>query len=198
VLWLGVMSSQEGLSRLVDAADQLVNERGRTDVQFALVGPGDVHEELRRHVRERGLEQAVLVSGQVGDDRVRTYMSTADVCVNVDERNAMNDRAAMRKVMEYMAVGRPVVQFPLTEMRRICGDATVYARNADPCDLAEQIAALLDDPERRERLGRAAQARAFDGLMWPQQVPAFLAAAELALRARDRAAEPRREARPAA
>jgi glycosyltransferase involved in cell wall biosynthesis len=80
------------------------------------------------------------------------------------------------------------VQFPLTEMRRICADATVYARNGDPRDLAAQIARLLDDPERRERLGRAAHARALAGLMWPQQVPAFLAAVELALGASDRVA----------
>ena len=32
-------------------------------------------------------------------------------------RAPMNDRAAMRKVLEYMAVGRPVVQFPLDQMR---------------------------------------------------------------------------------
>ena len=58
-------------------------------------------------------------------------MSTADVCVGVDERNAMNDRAAMRKVLEYLALGKAVVQFPLAEMQRLCGDATVYARNGD-------------------------------------------------------------------
>jgi glycosyltransferase involved in cell wall biosynthesis len=182
VLWLGCMSRQEGLSRLIDAAGHL----GRDDVQFALVGPGDVHDELRRHVRERGLEDVVVVVGQVDDDSVRAYMSTADVCVNVDERNAMNDRAAMRKVIEYMAAGRPVVQFPLTEMRRICADATAYARNADARDLAAQIGALLDDPARREQLGRAARERALDGLMWPQQVPAFLAAVDVALAARVR------------
>jgi glycosyltransferase involved in cell wall biosynthesis len=183
VLWLGCMSSQEGLTRLVAAADHLVNDDGRRDVQFALVGPGDVHDELRGEVRARGLEDAVFVSGQVDDDSVRAYMSTADVCVNVDERNAMNDRAAMRKVMEYMAAGRAVVQFPLTEMRRICGDATAYARNADARDLADRIAELLDDPERRARLGHAARERARADLMWPAQVPAFLAAVDLALSA---------------
>ena len=116
-------------------------------------------------------------------------MSTAAVCVNVDERNAMNDRAAMRKVMEYMAAGRAVVQFPLTEMRRICGDATAYARNADARDLADRIAELLDDPERGASASAARPASArCDGLMWPRQVPAFLAAVDLALAARARAA----------
>jgi glycosyltransferase involved in cell wall biosynthesis len=80
-----------------------------------------------------------------------------------------------------MAVGRPIVQFPLTEMRRICGDTAVYARNADSHDLAEKIAALLDDPERRRRLGELARMRAHDGLLWPQQAPALLDAVATAL-----------------
>jgi glycosyltransferase involved in cell wall biosynthesis len=75
-----------------------------------------------------------------------------------------------------MAVGRPVVQFPLKEMRRICGDTAVYARNADAHDLAAKIQALIDDPERRHRLGAAGRERVHDGLMWPQQAPVLLAA----------------------
>lgn len=183
VLWLGAMSSQEGLERLIDVAEHVVRDHGRRDVSFALVGPGDAHEDLRREVRRRGLEEFVLVSGPVEDDLVRAYLSTADVCVGVDVRNAMNDRAAMRKVFEYMAVGRPVVQFPLAEMQRICGDATLYARDGDSLDFAALVCALLDDSPRRERLGEAARERA-RGLMWPQQVPALLEAVATTLRSR--------------
>jgi glycosyltransferase involved in cell wall biosynthesis len=181
VLWLGAMSSQEGLERLVEAAEELVLGRGREDISFALIGPGDAHEELRREVSRRGLDHYVEVSEAVDDDLVRAYLSTAEVCVNVDERNDMNDRAAMRKVLEYMAMGRAIVQFPLTEMRRLCADTTLYARNADASDIAEQVAVLLDDEPRRLRLGAAARERVMDGLMWEQQVPALLHAVRSAL-----------------
>jgi glycosyltransferase involved in cell wall biosynthesis len=93
----------------------------------------------------------------------------------------MNDRAAMRKVIEYMAIGKPVVQFPLTEMRRLCGSAAVYARDADADDMAERVCELLDDPERRRALGDAARRRAADGLMWSAQEPALAAAVDAAL-----------------
>jgi glycosyltransferase involved in cell wall biosynthesis len=198
VLWLGAMSRQEGLEHLIEAADHLVNGLGRADVSFALVGPGDVHAPLREHVRRLGLEDVVAIEGLVGDDLVRAYMSTADVCVGVDARNDMNDRAAMRKVLEYMATGRPVVQFPLAEMRRLCGDATLYARDGDPRDLADRIAWLLDRPQERARLGAAARERVTDGLMWPDQVPALLAAIGTALdgrRPEDRRRGPRRAGR---
>jgi glycosyltransferase involved in cell wall biosynthesis len=181
ILWLGAMSRQEGLERLIEAADELVLQRGRRDVSFALVGPGDAHEELRQDVRRRGLEPYVEISDAVDDALVRAYLSTAAVCVNVDERNSMNDRAAMRKVLEYMAMGRAVVQFPLAEMRRLCGESTVYARDRDSRDLAAQLAALLDDEPRRARLGSAARERVMNGLMWDQQVPALLEAVRAAL-----------------
>ena len=109
-------------------------------------------------------------------------MATADVCVATDERNRMNDRAAMRKVLEYMAMGRPVVQFPLAEMHRLCGDTTVYARDGDVRDLTDRIAELLDDPGRRERLGEAARRRVVEQrLLWPDQVPALIASVATAL-----------------
>jgi glycosyltransferase involved in cell wall biosynthesis len=175
------MSRQEGLERLIEAADEIVNGAGRRDVTFALVGPGDVHDDLRAEVERRHLDGAVFISNGVGDELVRAYLSTADICVGVDECVGMNELTVMQKILEYMAVGRPVVQFPLREMRRVCGDAAVYARDRDSHDLGKKILELLDDPERRRRLGTAARARAHDGLMWPQQVPALLDAVSTAL-----------------
>ena len=180
VLWLGMMSGQDGLERLVEAAEHVVHGRGRDDVHFAIVGPGDAREPMLRLVQTLGLGDAVELPGAVGDDLVRAYVCTADVCVGVDERNAMNDRAAMRKVFEYLALGKAVVQFPLAEMHRLCGDATIYARNGDSYDLADRICRLLDDEPSRRRLGEAARRRASAGLMWPEQVPALLAAVETA------------------
>ena len=99
----------------------------------------------------------------------------------------MNDRSLMVKVMEYMAMGRPIVQFPLAEMRRVCADASVYADENDPRDLARKIVELLDDPEQRSRLGEAARARLTEvGLTWPQQV------ADPAARSRSRPCDSRR------
>jgi glycosyltransferase involved in cell wall biosynthesis len=180
VLWIGHMARKESLPLLIDAADDLVNRRGRRDVAFAIVGPGDVREELLDDVRQRGLADTIHLPGQVDGDLLREYIATADVCVSVDPRNDLNDRSVMIKVLEYMIMGRAIVQFPLLEMQRLCGDATIYARDGDASDLADKIAGLLDDPALREEMGRRAVQRIREGLTWPHEVPVLLGAVEQA------------------
>ena len=126
--------------------------------------------------------------GRADDELLRAYMSTADVCVGVDEPNPMNDASTMTKVIEYMVMGRPIVQFPLQETSRVCGDTCLYARPGDAVHMAELIEQLLDDPDRAARLGGEARERALAGLLWPQQVPHLLETVTAAPGLRRRAA----------
>ena len=195
VVWMGRVSEKEGLGCLVDAADYLVHRLGRTDVAFTIVGPGEING-LVADIRRRGLHDAFQVVGALTDPAdVRRYLATADVCVSVDRHNAMNDRSTMMKVFEYMAMGRAVVQFPLTEMVRLCGETTLYARDGDAIDFAEKIALLLDDADRRERLEAAARRRVLDGLMWTDQVPVLIEAVETAVKRRRWGRQPRSSSR---
>jgi glycosyltransferase involved in cell wall biosynthesis len=82
----------------------------------------------------------------------------------------------MNKILEYMAFGKPIVQFELTEGRVSAGDASLYARANDSVDLADKIEALLASPETRERMGAIGVARVADDLSWAHQVPKLLAA----------------------
>jgi len=181
VLWMGRMSEKENLPLLLDAAEYLVRDRGRADIAFAIVGRGDVVPELQREIERRGLTAAVELPGHADDRQLREWMSTADVCVSLDVHSPMNDRSLMVKVMEYMAMGRPIVQFPLHEMVRVCEDATLYARDGDFRDLADKVCSIIDDPELARRLGDQTRRRSLEaGLTWKHQVPILLAAVEQA------------------
>ena len=123
-----------------------------------------------------GLDEYVTFTGRVADETLFTVLSTADVCVNPDRFNEMNDKSTMNKIMEYMALGKPIVQFDLTEGRVSAQDASVYARRNDPADFADQVLALLDDPERRKTMGAFGRRRVHDELAWPHEAPKLLAA----------------------
>jgi glycosyltransferase involved in cell wall biosynthesis len=185
VCWVGLMSDQEGLHHLLDAAEHLIAKR--SSVGVAIVGAGDARDDLIAETERRGLADHVRFPGRADDEGLRAYMATADVCVGVDEPNPMNDSSTMTKIIEYMVMGRPIVQFPLVETRRVCGETCVYARPGDAADLAHCIEQLLDDPERAEQMGGAARERALAGLLWPQQLPHLLDAVTAAARMRTEA-----------
>jgi glycosyltransferase involved in cell wall biosynthesis len=82
----------------------------------------------------------------------------------------------MIKIMEYMAVGKPIVQFALTEGRISAGDASLYAKPNDHIDFAGKILTLLDDPARRAAMGQYGRKRVELALAWSHQAPVLLAA----------------------
>ena len=123
-----------------------------------------------------GIADYVTFTGRVPDQEMLEMLNTADVCVNPDVANEMNDKSTMNKIMEYMALGKPIVQFDLTEGRFSAQEASLYARQNDIVDLADKIIELLDDPERRRRMGEYGRLRIENELEWKYEAPKLLAA----------------------
>lgn len=181
VVYLGVMGFQDGLDLLLQSIDHIVRERGRRDTQFVLIGAGSETERLKAEVAKMGLAGAVKFTGRLPDDALASYLSTADVCVAPDPKNSMNDKSTMNKILEYMAFGRPVVLYDLTEGRRSAGDAALYARPNDPVDFAELILRLLDSEGLRRELGERGRNRIEGQLNWEIEKKSLLAAYQTAL-----------------
>ncbi|HEX6996052.1 MAG TPA: glycosyltransferase family 4 protein [Gammaproteobacteria bacterium] len=173
--YVGVIGKQEGVDLLLAAARHIVHGKGRRDVHFTLVGGGTELEKLRQLCTELELDDYVTMTGRLADKEMLEVLNTADVCVNPDVVNEMNDKSTMNKVLEYMALGKPIVQFDMTEGRVSAQDASLYARPNDPIDFGEKILELLDDPERRAEMGAIGRRRIEDELGWDHQAPKLLA-----------------------
>jgi glycosyltransferase involved in cell wall biosynthesis len=145
------------------------------------MGDGTELESLRGLSRSLSVDEFVEFTGRVSETQLWETLGTADVCVNPDRVNEMNDKSTMNKILEYMALSKPIVQFDLTEGRVSAGDASLYADHNNPGDLAEKISELLDDPDRRKKMGEAGRRRVEGELAWHLQVPKLLAAYEKAL-----------------
>jgi len=173
--YIGVMGKQEGIDLLLEAVVHLRRNLGRDDVQFVLIGSGTEVEALREMSRQLGVDDCVDFTGRVSDTELWRILGSCDVCVNPDRVTAMNDKSTMNKIIEYMALGKPIVQFEMTEGRHSAGEASLYALPNDPQDFAVQLRNLLDDPARREAMGRFGRERVESSLAWHHQVPALLA-----------------------
>jgi glycosyltransferase involved in cell wall biosynthesis len=179
--YVGTMSVQEGLDILVDVAAH-IRGLGRTDVHFTCVGGGPGLPVLRQMVRDKKLEDMFNFTDRIPDQDLLAVLSTADVCVNPDRPCEMNDISTMIKIAEYMALGKPIVQFNLKEGRFTAGEASLYCDNDNQVnDFAEKILWLLERSEERQRMGEIGRIRVEQQLAWKYSVENLLTAYERAL-----------------
>jgi glycosyltransferase involved in cell wall biosynthesis len=176
--YVGVMGEQENIGSLLLSVRYIVYVLRRTDIHFGLVGSGTSLADLRALATRLGIDRYVTFTGRVSDEIMLKVLNTADVCVNPDAPNEMNDKSTMNKILEYMALGKPIVQFDLTEGRVSAQGASLYARRGDVEDFANKIVELLDDASQRKAMGELGRRRVEDALEWRRQVPALLAAYE--------------------
>lgn len=176
--YVGVIGQQEGMDLLVEAADHLINGLGYRDVHFAIVGFGPHLDEVKRDVAAHGLDAYFTFTGALYGEDLLAVLNTCDIGVAPDPKNPMNDISTMNKVMEYMTLEKPSVQFDLTEGRASAGEASLYAAANDPKDFAVKLAQLIEDPELRARMGRLGRERVLTSLSWDHSVPHLLAAYE--------------------
>jgi glycosyltransferase involved in cell wall biosynthesis len=170
------MGTQDGLDILLDVARHIKNS-GRSDIHFTCVGGGPEQARLRKMAESMNLSEMVNFTGRIPDAEMLAILSTADVCVNPDRPCEMNDISTMIKIMEYMALAKPIVQFDSKEGRFSAAGASLYADKKDPVnDFAAKLLWLLDNPGERRRMGELGRSRVEDALAWKYSVPHLLAA----------------------
>ena len=173
--YVGVIGQQEGIDHLLEALRILIDNLGFTDFQCTICGGGPELEAMQTKCTELGLDDHVEFTGRIPEDELLAILNTADICVNPDVWNVMNDRSTMNKVMEYMALGKPIVQYDLREGRVSAQDASLYAKPNDRADFAGRILELVEDPVLRERMGEFGRRRVEHDLNWTVEEPKFLA-----------------------
>lgn len=148
----------EGVTAFVEQALPKIRS-GRPDVRFAIVGrrPSPAVAELARH-------DGVVVTGEVPD--VRPWLAAADLVV----APLAIARGVQNKVLEAMAMGRPVVASTgaFVGIDAEPGRDLIVADGADA--QAEAVFALLADPRRATEVGRAARRRMIEGYSWDAQL----------------------------
>lgn len=164
--YLGVMGPQDGVDYALRALQLLRDELGRDDVHCVFMGAGDAYDEMVSLSAQLGIADMVEFPGRVSDEFVQQCLSTADVCLSPDPLNPLNDVSTMNKVIEYMAMEKPIVSFDLTEARVSAGEAAVYVPANDEMAFAKAVDDLLDDPERRHRMGELGRDRVEQKLSW--------------------------------
>ncbi|MFW8602222.1 glycosyltransferase family 4 protein [Desulfobacterota bacterium M19] len=172
--YVGVMGKQEGIDHLLEAVRYIIYEKNRKDIQFIIVGGGTELKAMKAMSSCLGVDNYVTFTGRIPDELLLKALNTADVCVNPDIVNEMNDKSTMNKIMEYMALGKPIVQYDLTEGKYSAREASIYAEPNNPQDMAAKILLLLDNPRLRKKMGEFGYKRVREELHWGIEAPKYL------------------------
>jgi glycosyltransferase involved in cell wall biosynthesis len=162
--YVGVIGAQEGLDLLLESVKHIVTIRD--DVQFAIVGGGTELQTIKELTNQMGLAEYVDYYGRVDDEKMVSILNTADVCVNPDRPTEMNNLSTMNKIMEYMALKKPIVQYDLKEGKISAQKASLYAENTSPKNFGDKIIWLLDNPSISDEMGEFGYRRVLNELSW--------------------------------
>lgn len=174
--YVGVIGQQEGIDHLLNALEFLINERKFRDFYCIICGGGPALGSMIKLVENKNLGEYVKFTGRIPDDELLDVLNTSDICVNPDVWNEMNDKSTMNKIMEYMALKKPIVQYDLTEGRFSAGEASLYAKPNDIYDFADKILYLFNNLEKRKEMGEFGYLRVKNELSWEYESPKLLVA----------------------
>jgi glycosyltransferase involved in cell wall biosynthesis len=169
IVYVGAMGFQDGVDYLLRALHLLVHDLSIPDFCCVLVGDGVALQGLKSLTEHLSLTNHVTFTGWVNYREAIDNIISADICVAPEPLNPYNDQSTIIKIMEYMALEKPIVAFDLKEHRVTAQDAALYAHPNDELDFAKRIAELMGNPEKRQRMGQSGKYRVETALAWKYQ-----------------------------
>jgi glycosyltransferase involved in cell wall biosynthesis len=148
------------------ALHHLERDLGEADWYCNIIGKADNLNELQGVAKELGISDRVRFTGFISDDEMLRILSTSDICIVPDPDNPLNNKSTMNKVMEYMALSKPMVAYDLVEHKFSAQGAALYAIPNDKLDMARQILKLIENPELRAEMGAIGKQRVDNELKW--------------------------------
>jgi glycosyltransferase involved in cell wall biosynthesis len=159
VVYLGLLAEWQGTGLLLQAAAQVVSRR--PDVHFLIMGFPSV-EIYRGQAQRLGLNGHVTFTGKIAYEQAPSFLAIGDVAV-APKTSATEGSG---KLLNYMAMGLPIVSFDVPVSREYMDGLGVYARPGDAASLAEALEGLLADRERAQALGQRLRQRAIERYTW--------------------------------
>lgn len=167
---------RKGIDTVLQALPQLLAQS--PDLQYWIVGKGPAHASLGRQAQELGLMQAVRFMDEVTDSELPEIYRRATIFVLPAraDYHAGSVEGFGIVYLEASASGLPVVA------ARSGGAAEAVIENEtgllvppdDPAALGQALQRLLDDPEMRQRMGRAGRRWVEREMNWDRAGHQFL------------------------
>ena len=168
--YVGIMGEDDGVSELVEVIRHIVSNLERKDILFILVGDGSNLPLVKQKVADYGLDEFVDMPGMIKDDLLlRRYMCSADILLSPEPWTPLNAHSTFIKIAEYMAMSKPIVAYELKESLYTAQKAAIFVKPGENEQYAQAILDLMEDEEKRRRMGEYGRHRVIEFLGWEHQ-----------------------------
>lgn len=157
VVYAGRLAEEKGLETLLDTFEPV--RAVHPEVQYLLLGGGEMADKLETSVHHRGLDDVSLVTDKQPYHRMPQIHSMASVFAYPSQTTEGWAEQFGYSVAEAMSCGVPVVTTNCGSLPYVVGDAGIVCPEGDVESLASAIRDLLGDDARREQMGRQARER---------------------------------------
>ncbi len=173
--FIGTFGAWHGAEVLAEAFGTLLmrHPEHRSSVRLLLIGDGVRMPDVKRALEAAGVRDAAVLTGTVPQEDGARHLAACDILVSphVPNPDGTPFFGSPTKLFEYMAMGKGIVASHLDQIGEVLNPpgqeaAAVMVTPGDADALAAGLAALIDDPARRERLGRAARALVLERHTW--------------------------------
>ena len=172
MIYPGTLNWHQGVDIALRAFS--IVSRQAPNAEFHIWGDGGERANLQRLVHQLGLDDRVFFKGHVDLDQIADVMGNADLGLVPKRDDAFGGEAFSTKILEFMALGIPVIVSRTKIDNYYFNDSVVqFFRAEDETDLAESMLLLLRDKDRREYL--VANASKFmEGFTWDNRKEEYL------------------------
>jgi colanic acid biosynthesis glycosyl transferase WcaI len=152
IIYAGNVGHAQDLDKVALAVKSM---NGTYNLKFLIVGDGDIEERLKDLVKAESISDSVIFTGILPREEIPRLLSESLIGVAPLKKLENLEYAAPTKAYEYMACGIPFVGCGSGEIAHLAekSGAGIIAENT-PEAIAAALISLLEDPERREEMGR--------------------------------------------
>jgi glycosyltransferase involved in cell wall biosynthesis len=155
ILYPGTLNMHQGVDIAIRAFNLIQNELPQAE--FHIYGEGSCRGLLLKIIEELGLQHQVFMHALVSTQEIVKVMENADLAVVPKRKDGFGGEAFSTKIMEFMALGVPVIVSDTRVDRYYFSDDVVrFFESGNEHDLAQKILEIAKNPEESSQLAARA------------------------------------------
>ena len=157
ISYLGSFFYFSGLDEIIKTFAAELASGNAAKTKLLLIGGGDQDAELRALAKSLGLQASVIFTGFINYVQLPQYLSLSTVAINPLKKSLVTDTALPHKVLQYLALGLPVVSSPLDGLKAVFGDNVGIRWANTPAEIIQAAIAFAGDRESRAEASKRAK-----------------------------------------